>query len=381
MPPTEPLPSTGAPARILIVGAGVGGLETAVALRSLAGDRAHLCMLAPDEAFTWRALQIGEAFGVEEVHRYPLKALADELAMELVRDRLSSVDAGRRVVHTASGGEVAFDVLVLAVGAIALPMIEVAGTLDGAGTPEVFEEALAALRAGLAQSLLIVVPDGVTWSLPAYELAILSAGGTAAEVTLATGERRPLDLFGAGPSEAVDHALRDVGVTVLCGVQTDVASATAARVADHWVTADRIVALPGFDGPAIRGVSTDGHGFVLTDDQHRVMGSEDVVFAIGDGTAGPIKHGGLTAWAADGVAVAIARTLGCQIRGDAGVPMLRGLLQTPDGPLFLSTDLRDPDGTGTASRSALWWPPTKVAAPWLSSFLTDLDSRRLTHPG
>ncbi len=64
-----------------------------------------------------------------------------------------------------------------------------------------------------------------------------------------------------------------------------------------------------------------------------------------------------------------------------GPPMLRGLLRTADGPLFLSADLRDPEGTGTASRSALWWPPTKVAAPWLSSFLTDLDGRRLVAGG
>lgn len=378
MPPD---PSSKTPLRVLIAGAGVGGLETAVALRSLAGDRVHLRMLAPDGCFTWRALQIGEPFGGEHVHRYPLAGLADALAMDLVSDTLVAVDGERRVVRSGSGPELGYDVLVLAVGAVALPVLESAGTIDRAGSPEVFEEALDALRAGLAESLLVVVPDGVAWSLPAYELAILAAAGTAADVTLTTGERRPLNLFGTDPSRAVAAALHAAGVTVRTGVRTDVVSPTAARVDGAWMHADRIVALPGFDGPAVPGLPADPLGFVLTDDDHRVVGLEGTVYAVGDGAGGPIKHGGLTARAADRVAAAIARSTGRRVRADEGGPILRGLLQTPDGPLFLSADLRDPDGTGTASRSALWWPPTKVAAPWLASFITDLDARRLVGPG
>jgi len=369
--------STDAAVRVLIVGAGVAGLETAVALRSLCGDRVHLRMLAPDEAFTWRALEVGESFGVEQVHRYPLPALAQALDLDLVTDALASVDAPAQVVRCRSDRELGYDLLVLAVGAVPLPVIEAAGTVDRVNAPEVFEEALDALRAGLAESLLVVVPDGVAWSLPAYELALLAASETAAEVTLATGEKRALELFGAGPQEVVETALRTAGVTLLTGVRTDVVSATAARVDGHWTTADRIVALPGFDGPAVRGVPADEHGFVLADDDHRVVGHEGTVFAIGDGATGPIKHGGLAARAAGRVAAGIARSLDLPLREDVGAPVLRGLLRTPDGPLFLTADLRDPDGTGAASHSALWWPPTKVAAPWLSSFITDLDARRL----
>lgn len=373
-------PSSVPPVRVLVAGAGVGGLETAVALRSLGGDRVHLRMLAPDEAFTWRALEIGEPFGTERVHRYPLAALASSLAMDLVTDTLVAVDGGRRVVRLGSGGELGYDVLVLSVGAVALPMVEAAGTIDRATSPEDFDEVLDALRAGLAESLLVVVPQGVPWSLPAYELAILSAAGTAADVTVATGEHRPLEVFGTEPSRAVAAALHDAGVTLLTGVGADVVSATAARVDGAWMHADRIVALPGFDGPAVPGLPADQLGFVLTDDDHRVVGLEGSVYAIGDGACGPIKHGGLTARAADRVAVSIARTAGRRVRVDEGGPILRGLLQTPEGPLFLSADLRDPDGSGTASRSALWWPPTKVAAPWLASFITDLDARRLVRP-
>jgi len=365
------------PLRVLIAGGGVGALETAVALRAQAGDRVHLQLVAPHSHFRWRALEVGEPFGSERLHGYPLADVARELHADIVSDTVTGVVADRSVVRCASGAELPYDVLVLSVGAVPRPVVEAAGTFDRSSMPEVFDEVLDALRARLADSLLVVVPPGVDWSLPAYELAMLSAAGTSATVTLATSEDRPLGVFGMTASRAVEQALAAAGVGLLLGVTTDVVSATAARVDGSWFTADRIVALPGFDGPGLAGVPSDDEGFILTDEDHRVAGLEGRVFAIGDGAAGPLKQGGLAARAADRVAATIAVSVGAPVRADAGPPILRGLLNTPDGPLFLSADLRDPDATGVASHSALWWPPTKVAAPWLSSFLTDLDARRI----
>lgn len=371
----------GTPRRVLIAGGGVGALEAAVALRAQAGDRVHLRIVAPQSAFTWRALEAVEPFAEERPRQYPIDDLAQELRADVVHDEIVHVDMAASRARSRSHGEIDYDSLIVAIGARPRPVVEAAETFDRLSFPEVFDEVLDALRSRLAESLLVVVPHGVVWSLPAYELAMLSAAGTSATVTLATHEPRPLTLFGASASRAVEQALATAGVEIRCGVQTDVVSATAARIDGLWVTADRIVALPGFVGPGLSGIPANPEGFIVTDAEHRVPDADGRVFAIGDGAAGPLKHGGMAARAADRVATRIALEAGAPIREDAGPPVLRGLLRTSEGPLFLAADLRDPEGTGTASTSALWWPPTKVAAPWLSSFLTDLEGRRLVAGG
>ena len=54
-----------APLGVLIAGAGVGGLETLVALRGLAPQEVAPTLIAPDETFSFRALSVFEPFGYE----------------------------------------------------------------------------------------------------------------------------------------------------------------------------------------------------------------------------------------------------------------------------------------------------------------------------
>src|SRR4029450_425315 len=81
-----------------------------------------------------------------------------------------------------------------------------------------------ALGRGAAPSLAFVIPWGPVWSLPAYELALLTAGlleregVTGREVTLVTPEEEPLQLFGPTASEAVRTLLAERGVSVELGV-------------------------------------------------------------------------------------------------------------------------------------------------------------------
>ena len=48
--------------RILIVGGGIAGLEAALALADLAGDRARLSLLAPERDFVYKPLTVEEPF-------------------------------------------------------------------------------------------------------------------------------------------------------------------------------------------------------------------------------------------------------------------------------------------------------------------------------
>src|SRR5687768_4742363 len=104
-------------ARVLIVGGGVGGLEAALALKTLAGDRVDITMLAPQRHFIYRPLAVNEPFGRAGTVQVELAAIAHERGFELVRDTLDSVDPDAKEVLTQEGLRLPYDELILSMGA------------------------------------------------------------------------------------------------------------------------------------------------------------------------------------------------------------------------------------------------------------------------
>jgi sulfide:quinone oxidoreductase len=153
-------------------------------------------------------------------------------------------------------------------------------------------------------------------------------------------------------------------------------SDTAIRVGNGWVEADRIVSLPQVVGPRLAGVPCDDQGFIPVDEFGRVAGASGL-YAAGDATNRPIKHGGLAAQQASAAASHIARLAGGGLDARPYRPILRGLLRTAEGPLYLRTGLDNDDPTPpTASPEPLWWPPSKLVAPRLTSFLARLEAEQ-----
>ena len=112
------------PLGVLIAGAGVGGLETLVALGALAPQAVAPTLIAPDETFSFRALSVFEPFGYESARRYPLSEVTGALDAGRRRDAVAAVDRARREVRLRSGSVVPYDVLVLAVGAVPYPAFD-----------------------------------------------------------------------------------------------------------------------------------------------------------------------------------------------------------------------------------------------------------------
>src|SRR6266516_4122297 len=112
------------PLRVVVAGGGVAGLETLVALRGLVGHRVALTLVTPEDDFTVRALEVLEPFGLGASQRYPLVELAADLDARFVRDAVARVERSERTVRLESGGELAYDVLVLAVGAFPHPAFD-----------------------------------------------------------------------------------------------------------------------------------------------------------------------------------------------------------------------------------------------------------------
>ncbi|HEX2413403.1 MAG TPA: FAD-dependent oxidoreductase [Solirubrobacteraceae bacterium] len=369
--------------RIVVAGAGVAAVECVVALHDLTGSRATIELLAPAAELVHRPSSVTTPFGGAPAARIDLRHLATELGIELRRDALASVDPGARLVLTRDEDRVAYDLLVVATGARSRPAVPGAVTFRGPMSAGLVEQAVARVAERPDLRLAFVAPPGVRWLLPLYELAMLSAtelrdrGIPEPDIVVATAEHEPLEVFGAAASEAVRRMLDRGGVQLVTSAAAASAFEGAVRLASgELLPADVVVALPEIVGPGIGGLPRDDHGFIPVDEHGYVQGCGDV-FAAGDVTAYPLKHGGLAAQQADAVAESIAARLGAIGMPEPFRPVLRGLLLTGETPLYLRADLgvggrrehRLLPRPGTVASTALWWPPGKIAGRYVTPFV------------
>jgi sulfide:quinone oxidoreductase len=235
-----------------------------------------------------------------------------------------------------------------------------------------------------------VVPPGVGWTLPAYELALLTArqvrsmGMTDAEITIVTPEARPLALFGPGAGAVTAELLDRAGVAIELDayVQSVIPGHGLSLAPGHRTFGvERVVTLPRVEGLQIGGLPHDEHGFLPIDDHAAVVGVADV-FAAGDGTDFPVKQGGLATQQADAAAEMIAHRAGAAATPEPFRPILRGWLLTGAAPRFFANPIAGGAGPGLVSEQPLWSPLTKVSghylAPWLLGHDDPLGGARVS---
>ncbi|HET6656964.1 MAG TPA: FAD-dependent oxidoreductase [Gaiellaceae bacterium] len=363
--------------RVLVAGGGVAALEAMVAVRALAEDRVDVELLSPDQDFYYRPLAVAEPFGRGGALRFDLRALATGCGARHRLGALTSVDAAKHRARTSHGESLSYDSLLLATGArrqIALPG---ALTYRGSEDTPAFSRVLAEAASGEIRTLAFVVPTGVTWPLPLYELALQTASslaerGADAKITFFTPEERPLAIFGHAGSEVVEELLADRGIELRTRVHPErFEDGLLQLVPGAPLAVERVIALPRLVGVAVAGVPHDSSGFVHTDAFGRIATLEDV-YAAGDGSSFPIKQGGLASQQADAAASAIAEQAGASVTPTAFDPVLRGVLLTGSHPEYLRAEL----GGGhmyasVATDAPLWWPPAKIAARYLAPYLAE----------
>jgi sulfide:quinone oxidoreductase len=358
--------------RVLIAGAGVAAVECVLALRAVAGPRADLELLAPAPELVVRPLSVETPFGGGPAPRIALDRLAAELGVRLHRDGLGSVESERHRVLTRDGDSVPFEILVVATGARSREVVTGAATFRGPMNAGLVEQAIDRVLADPALRLAFVAPAGARWLLPLYELALIGAaalreGGVAdPDIVVATPEHAPLQVLGPAVSEAVRAELDRAGIDLVTSAAAVGAFEGAVRLeSGGLIGADLAIALPELVGPRISGLPHDDDGYLPVDEHGRVLGARDV-YAAGDATSFPIKHGGLAAQQADAVADAIGARFGAVGHPEPFRPILRALLLTGGDPLYLSAELPE---AGKVSTEPLWSPPGKLAGRHLASFL------------
>jgi sulfide:quinone oxidoreductase len=358
-------------ARVLIAGGGIAALESALALKALVGEGAQLTLISPRPEFVYRPAATVQAFGDGRPHDYPLEAIAGDLAAKLYTARLEAVASKKRSVRLSTGVRLPYDALILATGARAVASIPGALTFRDQRDVPLLRRMLRKLEAGAISRAVFAVPSGVSWPLPLYEVALLSAEraerrGADTEFLLVSPEPEPLAVFGSAASRLVADALEERGVRFVGGAAPSGVRRDGALMvqSDGAIRADCVVAAPQLRAARLTGVPASWWGFVPTDAFGRVEGLDDV-YAAGDMTTYPIKQGGLATQQADRIAHVIAGSLGSPVKELRSLHVLQARLIGGPRPLALRTEL---DWRGRPTAASLEYAEVKPCVPTAKVF-------------
>jgi len=369
----------GMPEHVVIAGGGVGALEGLLALQALAAERVRISVLTASRHFVYRALSVAEPFGGDPAPRYEWEQIARDRGVRWIPDVVEGVRPGERELVTRDGPAVHYDALLLALGARPETALPDAETFAGPRDVLAIGDAIEALRPGRRHRIAFVAPAGVTWTLPLYELALMTAEhgrrrGLDLHLEVVTRESDPLGIFGAAASAAVAARLATAGVRVrTASFAREYADGKLWLELEGPLDVDLVVALPRLRGPHLPGLPADVDGFVGVDRYARVRGV-DRVWAVGDMTTWPLKQGGVAAQQADVAAADIAvEVAGAEVPVRPYNPKLQGMLLTGEDPLYLERRPHAPPSS-EASSDFLWWPAHKIVGRHLGPYLASLGA-------
>jgi sulfide:quinone oxidoreductase len=332
-------------------------------------------LVSPDPDFRYRPMAVDEPFSLTPYERRELAPAVSSAGGRFARAAIHALRPHDHLVELEDGSTIEYEKAVVCVGARPRPAFVHAFDFTVPGPPLDAAEILDRAREGESHRVAFVVPSGITWSLPIYELALLTARLAAerrqeAEIAIVTPEATPLAIFGAGPSQAVAELLSARGIAFYGGVHAREArpDALVLTPGEEALRAAAIIALPILEGPGLAGAPTDQNGFIPIDDHARVYDADDL-YAAGDGTNFPIKQGGLATQQADAAAEDIAAALGAELEPQPFRPVLRGKLLVGEETMSMRAEVAGGGGEGIVSPDYLWWPPFKVSGRYLTPWL------------
>jgi sulfide:quinone oxidoreductase len=372
---------------VLIAGAGVAGLEAALALCDLAANRVDVSLHDPSREFAYRPFGIGEPYGTTRAFRYDLRALSELCGASLHPDSLAAVEPERRIAVTREGERLPYDHLIVATGARMLWAVAGAVTYWGVADEGQVGELIADLRLGRLQHLVFTMPAGHSWVLPLYELALLAvsvaekSAGDRARITVVTPEGAPLEIFGQRAAEQTSALLSERRIEVITGARPVAFEAGRLRIdTGEDLEADAVITLPRLEGRRIAGVPHDGDGFVAVDERGAVIGTERI-YAAGDVSSRSFKQGAFATQQADAVAEAIAAAVGAEVESGTVPPPMQAVLWTGQGPRYLSGADGEQAASGPSVRHLELLHNGRLTARYLSPLVDSLLANSNPHAG
>jgi len=371
--------------KVLVAGAGVAGLEAALALRDLAGDRVDVSLHDPSREFAYRPFGIGEPYGTTRAFRYDLRSLSELCGASLHPNAIASVEPERCTAVSRDGERLPYDQLIVATGVRMLWSVPGAVTYWGVADEGQVGELIADLRLGRLQRLVLTMPAGHSWVLPLYELALLASNlldktaNDRTRITVVTPEGAPLEIFGPRAAEQTSALLAQRHIDVIAGARPVSFAAGRLRIASGAdVEADAVITLPRLEGRRIGGIPHDEDGFIAVDEHGGVVGLERT-YAAGDVSSLFFKQGAFSTQQADTVAEAIAAAVGVGIKPRPVGPQMRAVLWTAQGPRYLCGGNGDSRTSSPSQRHLEFLHNGRLTARYLSPLVDSLLASSGSH--
>jgi sulfide:quinone oxidoreductase len=372
--------------RVVVLGGGFAGLETAYMLRMRLRDRVDLSVVSDSDTFLFKPNTIYIPFGHdEESLRIPLDHPLHRRHIAFYKGRVESVDFDRKRVAIDDGAVIPYDFLVLGTGASMRPeevpgLAEHAATIFTPAEMHILAERLISLRdrekRGEHVDVLFLVPPNNKCSGPLYEIVFMLDTWLRwqdlrdrVSITYSTYEKSFIHAFGPRLHTVVSDEFAERGIR---GYTQEI----VARVLDGEAIYadgpkrrfDLLISFPPYVA-AMRyeGLPADERGFVRTELTTRQVEGYPDVYAPGDAGDFPVKQAFLAFLQADAVAEHIGHRVDGTTFANPFDPVSMCVMEMFDKAAFAQVPLRltgdpadpvevrpDADGAYKVGVSPLW---------------------------
>ncbi|MEO8091768.1 MAG: FAD-dependent oxidoreductase [bacterium] len=386
-------------AKVVVLGGGFGGLETAFDLHMLVGDRAQITLVSDQDHFLFKPNSIYVPFGLDPAGlRVPLAKPARRRGIELVQARANEIDPDARRVQL-DGRTLPYDFLVVATGS-GMRAEEIPGLAEHAistWTPEDMLRLRAGFRslvdqagpAGQRRRVLFLVPPNNKCAGPLYEIVLMletwlrrQHARETTEIVWTTYEDTYIQAFGPRLHEVVSEEFERRGISGHHGWNVDRIEADRVHYSGgEELGYDLLVAFPPYVASTVfGGLQADDRGFLATDLASRRVVGHPEIFAVGDAGDFPVKQAFLAFLQADAAASHVAAELLGKAPQQSFDPVSMCVMEQFDKATFAQVPLRltgdparpievrpDADGDYRVGSSKAWRAGKKMlglSVPW-----------------
>jgi sulfide:quinone oxidoreductase len=357
---------TKAKPKVVVLGGGFGGLESALYLRKHMPDQAEITLVSDQDYFLFKPNTIYVPFGLDPNKlKLSLARPARRKDIKFVQARAIDIDPISKSVGVDSydyGYKIAYDYLVVATGAGMRPDT-IPGLREFAHpiwTPDdmlrlrssfqqLVAEAKEVSHPGQRRKVLFLVPPNNSHSGPLYEMTLMlntwlrrKNVSEQVEVVLSTYEEAYVQAFGPKLHSVVSHEFEARGITGYRHYAVDrVERGEAIYSNGERLPFDLLVTLPPYAASTRFGaLPVDTRDFISTDLGSRQVVGYPEVYAVGDTADFPIKQAYLACRQADAAADHLsAQVLGTVPQVDFE-PSSMYLMEGLDRATFVQVPLR-----------------------------------------
>ncbi|MAG36892.1 MAG: hypothetical protein CL878_11715 [Dehalococcoidia bacterium] len=315
--------------KIVVLGGGFGGLESAFYLKMRLHDRADITLVSDQDYFLFKPNTIYIPFGLDpEKLKIPLDGPTRRQGVSFLQTRAQEVDPIAKTVQL-DGQQLPYDFLIVATGA-GMRAAEVPGLAEHANTiwtpedmlrlREAFTGLRTAAQRGEHRQVLFVVPPNNKCSGPLYEMVFMldtwlrrQGARDLVDITWSTYETGYIQAFGPRLHEVVTGEFERRGISGHTQSVVERLKAGEAVYRDgQRLPFDLAISFPPYvSSTPFPGLPADERGFLQTDLATRRIVGHDDIYAVGDAGDFPVKQAFLAFLQADAASEHVA----AEVRG------------------------------------------------------------------